>query len=182
LDEAIVAERLRLVIVPRSVLEAAAATGHGVHWPGIGAVSDELVATMPCTQWLARLDADPGVARWSARGIVIGDPDSPTGHRLVGHAGGHGRPDAEGRAEAGYTLAADERGKGIATEAVRAWFDWAHRLGARTARVSIADGNAPSSRLAARLGLTPVDRVWDEDDAVWETVLEAPLPLRAAAR
>lgn len=165
-------------MVPRSVLEAARdAKDGGGDWPGVGEVSAELIATMPCAHWLAKLDADVDAAGWLVRGIVVTDATAPTGRLVVGHVGGHGRPDADGRVEAGYTLAVAARGVGLATEAVRAWFEWAHRQGARIARLSIAEGNEASLALAERLGLTAVDRMWDEPDQVWETVLEGTLPL-----
>ena len=180
-DEPIVSARCALIVVPRAVLEASkASAGSGVDWPGVGLVSEELIATMPLGHWLTKLDADPGVAPWLVRGIVVPDPLLPTGQRVVGHAGGHGRPDAAGRVEAGYTLAVTARGHGLATEAVTAWFGWAHQHGGRIGRLSVGEENEPSLAIAARLGLRQVNRTWDEDDQIWETVLEAPLPLATA--
>ena len=179
--EPIVSARCELIVVPRAVLESATTSaGGGVDWPGIGPVSEELIATMPVDLWLTRLDADPSVAPWLVRGIVMPDPHLPSGQRVVGHAGGHGRPDDDGRVEAGYTVGVAHRGQGLATEAITAWFGWAHQHGGRIARLSVGEENAPSLAIADRLGLRKVDRIWDEDDQIWETVLEAALPLSAA--
>ena len=109
--------------------------------------------------------------------MVVPDPASPTGRRVVGHVGGHDRPDDEGIVEAGYTVAEAERGRGYATEAAAGWFAWAHGRGARRARLSTTEDNAASQAVIDRLGLTWVARAWDEDDQVWEDVFEADLPL-----
>ena len=79
--------------------------------------------------------------------------------------------------EIGYSLDPDWRGRGLATDAARAWFAWAHERGARVARLSFDPTNEPSIAVGRRLGLHHVDDVWDVDDEVWEQVWEAPLPL-----
>lgn len=59
--------------------------------------------------------------------------------------------------EAGWILSADHVGKGLAGEAMRAalaWFDRAH--GPRTVVCMIEPGNAPSIRLAEKLGFAPL--------------------------
>ncbi|CAN5697642.1 hypothetical protein BH10ACT1_BH10ACT1_23580 [soil metagenome] len=173
---------LKLVVVPPEVLLAAGSIGPAasVPWPEVGPISAELVAGMPISMRLRQAEGDPEVAAWLIRAIVVEDAGEPTGLRVVGHLGGHDRPDAEGVVEAGYTVAAAERGRGLATAGVTAWFAWAHRHGARTAQLSIVADNAPSNAIAARLGLVPVERVWDEDDHVWEQVFRGPLPLHHA--
>ena len=136
---------------------------------------------MPATRRLLQIEADPGVAGWLIRGIVVADPATETGRRLAGHLGGHDRPDDHGMVEIGYTVGAADRGRGLATAAARAWFAWAGALGATIAQLSIEPTNAQWLAVAGRLGLTETDRVWDEDDQVWEVVLTGPLPLNAAA-
>ncbi len=170
--------RLRLVVIPAEMLRAiAAGSTADVDWPGVGSITAELSSTLPASMRLRQADADPEVAAWLIRGIVVDDPAVATGCRVIGHLGGHDRPSEEGMVEAGYTVAAAERGRGIATEACAAWFGWAHHHGAAMAQLSIDPTNAASLAVARRLGMTEVDRVWDEDDQVWELVLRAPLPL-----
>lgn len=179
LSAPIVTDRLLLPVVPPDVLHAIVETSDddAVTWPGVGPVAKELAETMPAFRRLRQADGDPGVLPWLARGMVMADPASPTGVRLVGHIGGHGRPDANEMVEAGYTVAAADRGQGLATEAARAWFGWAHANGARRARLSFVPENAASAAIARHLGFEVCDRVWDEDDEVWEMVSEADLPL-----
>jgi RimJ/RimL family protein N-acetyltransferase len=170
--------RLELVLIPEAVLRAMADDGtDAVEWPGVGEIAAELVATLPSALRLRQVEADSAVAPWLVRGIVLRDPPAPTGPRIVGHIGGHDRPDAAGIVEAGYTVAEADRRRGYATEGAAGWFAWAHAHGARRARLSTTADNPASQAVIARLGLMPVDRVWDEDDQVWEDVFEADLPL-----
>ncbi|MEJ7584755.1 MAG: GNAT family N-acetyltransferase [Acidimicrobiales bacterium] len=180
LSAPIVAERLRLVLIPADVLRAVTEQSDAaVEWPGVGAIASELTATMPAGMRARQIEADPDVAAWLLRGIVVSEPASTTGRRVAGHLGGHDRPDPSGMVEVGYTVAAADRRQGLAREGAAAWFAWAHRHGARTAQLSIEPGNAPSLAVARHLGLRGTRRVWDEDDQVWELVLTATLPLRA---
>lgn len=64
--------------------------------------------------------------------------------------------DFDNKPEAGWIMAADHVGKGIAREAMEAalvWFDAAH--GPREVVCMIEPGNVPSVVLAARLGFAP---------------------------
>jgi len=175
----ITSSRLRLVVVPPETLLAISELGphDEVTWPGVGPVARELAETMPASMRIRQAESDPEIAAWLIRGIVVDDPSSDTGVRLIGHIGGHDRPDQHGMVEVGYTVAEAERGRGVATEAARAWFGWAHRHGASVARLSIEQRNAASIAIARRLGLHAGEQIWDEDDQVWEVVFEAPLPL-----
>jgi len=128
--------RSRLVLIPEAVLRAVVDRAGGeVHWPGVGPVAAELAMAMPAARRLRQIEADPDVAAWLLRGIVVEDPTSPTGRRVAGHLGGHDRPDADGMVEVGYTVAAGDRGRGLAGAGAAAWFAWAHRRGARTAQL-----------------------------------------------
>lgn len=181
--------RFELVLIPGEVLLAitevpgAAGAGDGsepgVDWPGVGPISAELTTTIPAVLRLGQARADAAVAPWLVRGIVAPDPDTPTGHVVIGHLGGHGPPDEHGAVEIGYTVAEAWRRRGVATECARAWFAWAHGHGATRARLSTTDDNAASLAIAARLGLAPTGRMWDDDDQVWEQVFEGDLPLAA---
>lgn len=179
----IVTARLTLEVIPAEVLTTISVPGPDrVGWPGVGRIPVELCATMPAAMRLRQIEADPSVAAWLVRGIMVDDPTSPTGRRVVGHLGGHDRPDGTGTVEAGYTVAETDCGRGYATEAATAWFAWAHANGARRARLSTTAENDPSLAVIRRLGLTPTERVWDDDDQVWEQVFEADLPLSPAPR
>lgn len=175
-------DRLELVLLPTVLLGAItdAATGSSlgaIEWPGVGPLEAALLVTIPAALRLGQIRANPEVQPWLVRGIVARDANSSTGRVAIGHIGGHGPPGADGSVEVGYMVAAGWRRTGIATEAAVAWFEWAHRHGARRARLSTTDDNAASLAIARRLGLVHVDRVWDDDDQVWEQVFEADLPL-----
>ncbi|MFD5595993.1 GNAT family N-acetyltransferase [Streptomyces griseorubiginosus] len=73
--------------------------------------------------------------------------------RAIGGMGFHGAPDEDGRAEVGYDLAPSARGRGYATEALRALSDWAlARDDVRSLCATIEPDNAPSQRVIARAG------------------------------
>lgn len=61
--------------------------------------------------------------------------------------------------EAGWACLPEAAGRGIATEAMQAALDWADvHLDAARVGCIIAPGNAPSLRVAAKLGFAEVDR------------------------
>ncbi|MEU4087446.1 GNAT family N-acetyltransferase [Streptomyces aureus] len=73
----------------------------------------------------------------------------------VGAIGFHGVPDDEGRAEVGYDLAENARGRGYATEALRALAEAAlARDDVKLLFAAIEQENAPSQRVIARAGFT----------------------------
>lgn len=75
-------------------------------------------------------------------------------NRLLGDIGLHIYSEAPAAAEIGFTLAAQEQGKGYAQEAVQALIDSLFELGALQKIVGITDArNAPSIRLLKRLGM-----------------------------
>ncbi|MGW3915043.1 GNAT family N-acetyltransferase [Streptomyces sp. NPDC005070] len=73
----------------------------------------------------------------------------------VGAIGFHGVPDEEGRAEVGYDLAENARGRGYATEALSALAETAlARDDVKLLFAAIERENAPSQRVIARAGFT----------------------------
>ncbi|MFJ2771813.1 GNAT family N-acetyltransferase [Streptomyces sp. NPDC087300] len=73
----------------------------------------------------------------------------------VGGMGFHGAPDDEGCVEVGYDLAVAARGKGYATEALRALSQWALTHPEVTSLLAQTDPtNAPSQSLLTRTGWT----------------------------
>jgi RimJ/RimL family protein N-acetyltransferase len=98
---------------------------------------------------------------WGSYVLVRRDDD-----RAVGSMGFHGPPDAEGRVEIGYDLAAAARGQGYATEALRALAAWAlaeEDVVTVTARVD--PGNTASRHVLERSGFRRVGHL-DEDGGV----------------
>lgn len=100
---------------------------------------------------------------WGPRHVVL--------DRLaVGSIGCYGPPDA-GEAEVGYGLVEEVRGRGLATEALRALVAETDRVGVRL-RASVAPDNAASLRVLARCGFT--DLRGSNPDG--ELVMARPLP------
>ncbi len=93
---------------------------------------------------------------------------------VFGGIGFFGPPsDVDGvpEAEVGYGLVAEARGRGVATEALRALLAETDRLGVRV-RARTRPDNAPSIRVLAKAGFTQL-RAASEDG---ELVLARPLP------
>ncbi|MET8942406.1 GNAT family N-acetyltransferase [Streptomyces sp. NPDC004542] len=73
--------------------------------------------------------------------------------RAVGGMGFHGAPDEEGRAEVGYDLVEAARGRGYATEALRALSRWAlARDDVRLLTATVDGENLPSQAVVTRAG------------------------------
>ncbi len=110
---------------------------------------------------LEQIARNPSEQEWLARAIVL------PGRELIGHIGFHGRPDARGAAELGYTIFAPWRRRGHAADAARCLMRWAREAhGIRRFRVSIAPDNAPSLAMAARLGFVRTGEQIDEIDGL----------------
>ena len=109
---------------------------------------------------------DPAWEQWLVRAIALREPGRP----MIGHAGFHGPPGinslrAEDAVEIGYTVYEEFRGRGYATEAVRALLAWAEaEHGIRRFLASVAPDNVPSLALVRRLGFVEVGSHWDEED------------------
>lgn len=100
---------------------------------------------------IADLEVDPAAQPWLGRAIVLTDADGT--RRIIGSAGFHAPPDADGRVEIGYRVEPGHRRQGIATEVVRALFDWAGREhGVRRFRASVSPDNVASLAIIGRLG------------------------------
>jgi [ribosomal protein S5]-alanine N-acetyltransferase len=100
---------------------------------------------------IADLEVDPTAQPWLGRAIVITEPDGT--RRIVGSAGFHAPPDTGGRVEVGYRVEPAYRRQGIATEVVRALFDWAAREhGVRKFRASVSPNNVPSLAIIRGFG------------------------------
>jgi RimJ/RimL family protein N-acetyltransferase len=111
---------------------------------------------------IADLSADPSIQPWLGRAVVL---DDQRGRRIIGTAGFHAPPDEHGRVEIGYRVEAEHRRQGVATEVVRALFDWAHREhGVTRFRAATAPDNVASQAVLARFGFRKVGVQIDEYD------------------
>ena len=173
-------ERLELVSMSVPFLEA---LGRG----DVEAATREIGAAVP--PWLpeqlehfvqyrlATLRVDPSARPWLGRALVL--PQAGGGRRVIGTAGFHAPPDAEGRVEVGYRVDPAYRRQGFAIEAVRGLFDWAAARGVHRFIASISPDNEPSLSLASRLGFRQVGQQVDEIDGL-ELVFETTWPQAGA--
>ena len=110
----------------------------------------------------AQIREDPTIQQWIGRAIVLDDAD---GRRVIGSLGFHGPPDDDGRVEVGYRVDPDHRRQGVASEVVRALFDWANREhGITRFRAATAPGNVASQAVLARFGFRQTGTQIDEID------------------
>lgn len=139
----------------RSLLEAEGECSVPRGWP------DEHDARFLALRLRQMLD-DPASEQWFARAIVLADGERP----MIGHAGFHGPP-KDGAVEMGYTIFADYRRHGYATEAVQGLMDWARRVHwVRQFRLSISPGNEPSLRIAGHFRFRQTGEHIDEEDGL----------------
>jgi ribosomal-protein-alanine N-acetyltransferase len=116
---------------------------------------------------------DPETARWLVRAIVLPEPARP----MIGHAGFHGAPGANGprkpgALEIGYTVFPPHRGRGFATEAAVALMDWARTdRGIHHFIASVSPTNEPSLAIVRKLGFVQTGDQWDDEDGL-ELVFE----------
>jgi RimJ/RimL family protein N-acetyltransferase len=111
---------------------------------------------------IADLSEDPDAQPWLGRAIVLTDPDGT--RRIVGSVGFHSPPDAEGRVEIGYRVEPAWRREGVATEVVRAMFDWAHAHGVDRFRAAVAPTNEASLGVIGKFGFHQVGVQIDDID------------------
>ena len=105
---------------------------------------------------------DPSIQEWIGRAIVLDDMD---GRRVIGSIGFHGPPDDDGRVEVGYRVEPGHRRQGVATEVVRALFDWANREhGITRFRAATAPDNLASQAVLARFGFRQAGVQMDDFD------------------
>jgi ribosomal-protein-alanine N-acetyltransferase len=129
------------------------------------AVGTELPEFFLTEKWLWRLRYDqlqrsPGSAPWLVRAAV--DPESGA---VIGHAGFHGPPDANGMVEVGYTVIPECRGRGLAHRILASLVaEAAASPDVSVVRASIRPDNLPSLAMARRAGMRQVGEQWDEVD------------------
>jgi len=134
------------------------------------ALTDYLAGEDCAWLWRYRLKQiadDPESAEWVARAVV-----SPPEGAVVGIAGFHGPPDAQGMVEVGYRVDPAYRRRGYARAMLEELFRWAasdDRV--RTVRASISPENAASLATIVGFGFVKIGEQWDEEDGL-EAVFE----------
>lgn len=140
-------------------------------------------APVPLTSWLV---SDDAIGTWLYRATQVvenpADLDWVTGviwdedrEVVVGKAGFHGAPDADGMVEVGYAVDPVERRRGYARAALLAMLDRARAEPAvRTLRATVSPDNLASLGLIAQLPFVEVGEQWDEEDGL-ETIYEMPV-------
>lgn len=126
----------------------------------------ELPAELVASRWWPvradMLDANPD-DQWSAVRLIVRDGI------VVGNAGFHGPPDAEGRVEAGYTVYAAYRRQGIARAVLGQFLGQARRASSvRVFRLTVAPDNSASQALTLSAGFSLVGEQTDDEDGVEE--------------
>ena len=167
--EVVLSPRLALIALPGHVIAEVLGGGHGAFLEHVGVgYPDGWPSEDRHVLELRRRQIGDGVDhRWLLRAVVTrSDP------AMVGRIGFHGPPDPDGMVEIGYKIDAAYRRRGFGFECARELIESAERLpGGSVVRASIAPGNAPSLRIAERLGLVQVGEQIDDIDGL-ELVFE----------
>jgi ribosomal-protein-alanine N-acetyltransferase len=127
---------------------------------------------------LKQLETQPEAADWIARAVLAdagsGEADAGSGEVVVGYAGFHGPPDADGMVEVGYTVDPQYRRRGYAKAILAAMLDRAAAHPAvRVVRATISPDNVASLATIASFGFTQNGEQWDEEDGL-ELIFERP--------
>lgn len=163
--EPIRTERMELVaLAPETIRDLIA--GHrddaeraiGLTLPAEFPTREDLAGFLPIQ--FQRMQAEPGKRQWMAR-LMVSARDG-----AVGHCGFHGPPETVGRAEIGYTVFTEFRGRGFAKEAALGLVTWAFAQGAREVYATVSPANAPSLAVVKALGFTQVGTQEDEIDGL----------------
>jgi len=142
----------RLVLREVTPAEAAQIVAGRCPQGQLWAVGYPLEGTLDAANMLLRMieygTARPGFGMYQLR-------DRDTGV-VVGDAGFHAPPDVAGTVEIGYGLVPGRRGRGLATEAVRALVGWAlEQPDVAEVRAHTHEGHAASQAVLTRAGFTP---------------------------
>ncbi len=157
--------RFELVSMSMAFMQALVARDLPAAEVEIGAiVPDDLPETLDhfLQYRIADMTADPAARPWLGRAIVTEAPDGT--RRIVGSCGFHSPPEPDGRVEVGYRVEPGHRRQGIASEVVRALFDWAHEQGVDRFRASVSPDNVASLAVIGRLGFRQTGVQMDDID------------------
>jgi [ribosomal protein S5]-alanine N-acetyltransferase len=111
---------------------------------------------------IADLAVDPDAQPWLGRAVVQTEPDGT--RRIIGSCGFHAPPDLDGRVEVGYRVEPPYRRQRVASEIVRALFDWAHDQGVDHFQASVSPGNVASLAVIGGLGFHQTGVQMDDID------------------
>ncbi len=116
---------------------------------------------------LADIEQNPEAVDWIARPAIV-DPEGI----VVGHAGFHGPPDADGVVEVAYSVDPEHRRKGYAKAMLRALLERADADPRVTAvRASIRPDNLGSRATIKGFGFRKVGEQWDPEDGLEDVYL-----------
>jgi RimJ/RimL family protein N-acetyltransferase len=152
---------LRLVVADLALLEAAIAGPEQLS-EALGGLEiadgwEVFPEALPATR--DALAADPQSARWGTRLFVIDGVST-----LVGWGGFKGAP-ADGAVELGYSIAPAMRGRGFATDAVRALLEEAYSdTQVEAVLAHTLAGETASTRVLEKAGFVKVAEVEEPDD------------------
>lgn len=114
----------------------------------------------PLPYRLPQIATDPEAAPFLLRMAVLRDEAV-----IVGSAGFHLRPDADGMIEIGLGIVEEYRGRGLATEVLHGMWGWVvDQPGVVTLRYTVSPDNAPSQAIIRRLGFEHCGQQIDEED------------------
>lgn len=106
------------------------------------------------------VEADPEAAPYLLRVAVLREEAV-----IVGSAGFHARPDADGMIEIGLGIVPEWRGRGLATELLHGMWGWVvDQPGVVTLRYTVSPDNVPSQAIIRRQGFAHVGQQIDEVD------------------
>nr|BFE72413.1 hypothetical protein GCM10020092_057140 [Actinoplanes digitatis] len=163
---------IRFVKLPPTALRALiesdlAAAGAAAGQPLTEFIRDEKWLWEIRSEQIAR---DPASAEWIAR-VAVAEPAGV----VVGHAGFHGPPDADGMVEVGYSVDPAYRRRGHAKAMLAALIERARaEPGVRVVRASISPQNVASLATIAGFGFTQTGEQWDDQDGL-ELIFELPV-------
>jgi len=164
---------LRLIDVPN--LRRLAAS-EPVDLGGVDVLDGSLPPARVAAHALAQLDTGTA-AHWCAPFLIV------SGNAVLGTCRFRAAP-ADGSVEIGYEVAASQRGRGVATQAVMRLLELATASGVVTEVVAhIVPENAASSKVVSRLGFSKRDLRVDHDGetvAVWSFPIASQRPDRTA--
>ena len=116
----------------------------------------------------AQLEHDPNQAPWLLRVAVLKGT-----RQVIGRAGFHAPPDADGTVEIGYSVSPPFRRQGYAFEMASALIAWSASQGCTACLASVRPDNAPSLATIAKLGFVRIGEQIDEIDGLeWVHRLE----------
>ena len=142
--------------------------------------SADALSPVPLSPWLVTSEA---IGTWRRRAAQVEDaPEdlawvtgvvwSEAEQAVVGKAGFHGAPDAEGMVEVGYAVDPAFRRRGYARAALLAMVERARSdQTVRTLRATVTPHNTASLGLIRELPFVEVGEQWDDEDGL-ETIYE----------